>query len=49
MAVWTFFLIQSLDFVVFRDLTETEEEEVELDPFEQARGQVEKILSTGLQ
>jgi hypothetical protein len=49
MAVWTFFLIQSLYFVVFRDLTETEEEEVELDPFEQARGQVEKILSTGLQ
>ncbi len=49
MAVWTFFLVQSLYFVVFSDIVEAEAEKVVLDPFEQARGQVERILSTGLQ
>ena len=46
MAVWMFFLVQSLYFVVVRDIGEAEEEQVVRDPFEQARGQAEKILST---
>ncbi|MGD8371362.1 MAG: hypothetical protein PVG64_01105 [Syntrophobacterales bacterium] len=46
MAVWMFFLVQSLYFVVVRDIGEAEDEHVSLDAFEQARGQAEKILST---
>lgn len=46
MAIWMFFLVQSLYFVVFKGIGEAEEEKVGLDPFEQARGQAEKILST---
>jgi hypothetical protein len=47
LAVWMFFLIQSLYFVFFRDLDEAVEQKVELDPFELARSQAERILSTG--
>jgi len=46
MAIWMFFLVQSLYFVFFREIGEAEQEKVELDPFEQARGQAKKILST---
>lgn len=49
MAVWMFFLVQSLYFLVVRDIGEVEEEHVSLDAFEQARGQAEKILSTEIQ
>lgn len=49
MAVWMFFLVQSLYFVFLGDIGEVEQEKVELDPFEQARGQAEQILSTGPQ
>jgi hypothetical protein len=48
LAVWMFFLVQSLYFVFFRDLGEGVEEKVELDPFDLARSQAERILSTGL-
>jgi hypothetical protein len=47
LAVWMFFLVQSLYFVFFRDLGEAVEDRVELDPFELARTQAERILSTG--
>ena len=49
LSIWLFFLVQSLYFVVFRNSVEAQEERVELDPFERARGQVERILSTGPQ
>ena len=49
MAVWMFFLVQSLYFIFFREIGEADQEKVELDPFEQARGQAEKILSTETQ
>ena len=49
MAIWMFFLVQSLYFVFFREVGEAEQEKVELDSFEQAKGQAEKILSTGSQ
>jgi hypothetical protein len=49
LAVWMFFLVQSLYFVFFRDIGEAVEEKVELDPFELARNQAERILSTGPQ
>jgi hypothetical protein len=47
LAVWMFFLVQSLYFVFSRDLGEAVEEKVEVDPFELARSQAERILSTG--
>jgi hypothetical protein len=46
MAVWIFFLLQSLYFLVFSGSCEAEEDEFELDSFEQAKMQAEKILST---
>jgi hypothetical protein len=49
MAIWMFFLVQSLYFVLFREGGEAEQEKVELDPFEQAKRRAEKILSTELQ
>lgn len=49
MAVWMFFLVQSLYFVVFADIGAAQEEKIRLDPFDQARGQAEKILSSELQ
>jgi len=42
-GVWMFFLIQSLYFIVVRD-TGDEEEDVSLDPFEQAKRRAEEIL-----
>jgi len=49
LAVWMFFLVQSLYFVFFRDLGEAVGEKVELDPFALARSQAERILSAGPQ
>jgi len=46
-AVWIFFLIQSVYFVVFADFEEKQEEQMELDPFHLARSRAERILSTG--
>lgn len=47
MAVWMLFLMQSLYFVILGDIGVAEKEKIRLDPFEQARGQAEKILSMG--
>ena len=47
-AVWMFFLVQSVYFVIFAELGENQEQEVELDPFHRARSQAERILSAGL-
>jgi len=47
-AVWMFFLVQSVYFVVFADFAEKQEVQVELDPFHQARTRAERILSAGL-
>ena len=44
-----FFLVQSLYFVVFADIGAAQEENIRPDPFDQARGQAEKILSSELQ
>ena len=49
LSIWLFFLVQSLYFVIFRDSAEADEERVELDPFDRARGQAERILSAGPQ
>ena len=49
LAVWMFFLVQSLYFVVFRGSVAGDEEKVERDPFEPAKGQVETILSSEVQ
>jgi hypothetical protein len=46
-AVWMFFLVQSVYFVVFADFGEKQEEQVELDSFHQARKRAERILSVG--
>jgi hypothetical protein len=46
-AVWMFFLVQSVYFVVFANFGEKEEDRMELDPFHQARSRAERILSTG--
>jgi hypothetical protein len=46
MAVWMFFLVQSLYFIVAVDAG-NQGEKVELDPFEKARRQAERILSHG--
>ena len=45
--VWMFFLVQSIYFVVFADFGEEPEEQVELDPFHQARSRAERILAAG--
>lgn len=45
LAVWMFFLVQSIYFVIFTDIGREEKEEMELDPFNQARIQAERILS----
>ena len=47
LSIWLFFLVQSLYFVIFRNSVEEQEERVELNPFERARGQAERILSVG--
>jgi hypothetical protein len=44
MGLWMFFLIQSLYFLVVRDLGDRRQD-VSLDPFEQARRRAEEILS----
>jgi len=46
-AVWMFFLVQSVYFVIFADFGKEQEEQVELDPFHQARSRAERMLSTG--
>jgi hypothetical protein len=46
-AIWMFFLVQALYFVLFEDPRLTEGE-IQRDAFEQARQQAEKILSAGL-
>ena len=46
-AVWMFFLVQSVYFVVFADFGEKQEEKVDLDLFHQARTRAERILSAG--
>jgi hypothetical protein len=46
-AVWMFFLVQSVYFVVFADIGEKQEKQLERDPFHQARAQAERILSSG--
>lgn len=45
-AVWMFFLVQSVYFVVFPDFGQESGEQVELDLFHQARTRAERILST---
>ncbi|MCG6982221.1 MAG: hypothetical protein LJE88_12505 [Deltaproteobacteria bacterium] len=45
-AVWMFFLVQSVYFVVFEDFGNKQEERAAPDPFHQARTQAERILST---
>jgi hypothetical protein len=47
LAVWLFFLIQALYFVIFES-DRTMQEDVQRDLFDQAREQAEKILSSGL-
>ena len=47
MAIWMFFLIQALYFVIFED-HHVKGQELQRDAFEQAREQAEKILSAGL-
>ena len=46
LAVWMFFLVQSIYFVIFAG-SGAEKEEVELDPFHQARRRAERIVSAG--
>ena len=46
--VWMFFLVQSVYFVVFADFGEEPDEQLEIDPFHQARNRAERILSAGL-
>ena len=47
LAVWLFFLIQALYFVIF-EMNPIEQENIQLDLFDEARKQAEKILSSGL-
>jgi hypothetical protein len=47
MGLWMFFLIQSLYFLVVRDAGHRQQD-VSLDPFEQARRRAEEILSDGV-
>jgi len=46
-AVWMFFLVQALYFVIFEN-PPIAERKIEYDAFDQAREQAEKILSAGL-
>jgi hypothetical protein len=46
-AVWLFFLVQSVYFVFFADFAETQEQQAQRDPFHQARTRAERILSSG--
>jgi hypothetical protein len=46
-AIWMFFLVQALYFVLFED-PRLSEREMQADAFEQARQQAAKILSAGL-
>jgi hypothetical protein len=48
-GVWMFFLVQSLYFLVFSDISTTEKGKSERDSFEQTKIKAEKILSTELQ
>ncbi|UCG11085.1 MAG: hypothetical protein JSU72_10995 [Deltaproteobacteria bacterium] len=45
LAVWMFFLVQSLYFVFFSHIHSPDEDRLELDPFEQAKSQAESILA----
>ncbi len=47
LAVWLFFLVQALYFVLF-EIDHIAQEDIERDPFDQAREQADKILSSGL-
>jgi hypothetical protein len=47
LAVWLFFLIQALYFVIF-EMNHKEQEDIQRDLFDQAKKQAEKILSSGL-
>ena len=47
MGIWLFFLVQSLYFVLVGDTT-NEEDNVRVDPFEEAKNQAERILSNGV-
>lgn len=46
MGIWMFFLMQSLYFLLMREMGD--EEKPTVDPFEQARRQAERILSQGI-
>ncbi len=46
MAIWMFFLVQSLYFIFFRETGKVGKKEMKLDPFERAKGKAEKILAT---
>ncbi len=48
MGIWMFFLVQSLYFVLVRDIDD-EKQRLVLDPFEQARRQAERLLSNEIQ
>lgn len=43
-GIWMFFLVQSLYFLFLRDFVSSIEDEFEIDPFERARLQAERIL-----
>ncbi len=45
MAIWMFFLVQSLYFIFFRETGDVGKKEMKLDPFDRAKGKAEKILS----
>ena len=47
LAVWLFFLVQALYFVLF-EIDHSPQEDIDRDPFDQARTRAEKILSAGL-
>ena len=47
LGIWLFFLIQALYFVLF-DYCSDAEVEIEMDPFEKARMEAQKILSNGI-
>ena len=48
-AIWMFFLVQSLYFVFVSENSEAEEGDVELDPFEQAKERAENIMAADLE
>ncbi len=47
LGIWMFFLIQALYFILFDDARLIEAPHMDADPFEQARKEAEKILSSG--